>query len=418
MNTSAHAGSLDDYRWLVSEQAKPALAVASQPEDERSLLAASIALRKEVGLTRTHLVVALAQLRRRARLKFKRGGEMFFTRQLLEQATGEQIGVYKAQRFPAGVPVVDLCCGIGGDLLALGSRAKVCGVDRDEIAVVLAEANCRCNGLTSASLRVDDATRCELGQVAAWHVDPDRRPEGRRTTTLELHTPDLQAMQDMVAKNRNGAIKLAPAAAVPEGWEAEAELEWIGNRGECRQQVAWFGDLARAPGQRTATVFANCADTSCTIRGRAGLEIPVAPQVDRFVLEPHAVVLAAGLTGVLAAQHGLSQIAPEIAYLTGPNGVACPTLASFEVQEVLPFDLRRVRSVLRQRGIARLEVKKRGVSLSPEQVVSQLSVKGEEAGTLILMPKGKRVLAILCRRLTPADAPAETNPDSRRADGS
>jgi hypothetical protein len=282
---------------------------------------------------------------------------------------------------------------------------------------LLAEANCRRNGLPDASLRVEDATRFELTEVAAWHADPDRRPEGHRTTTLELHTPDLQALQGMVARNRNGSIKLAPASVVPEDWEAEAELEWIGNRGECRQQVAWFGSLARTPGRRTATVFANGSDMPCTIHGEVGVEIPAALEVDRFVLEPHAVVLAAGLTGAVAAQHGLSSITPGIAYLTGPRSVSCPLLASFEVQEVLPFDLRRVRSVLRHRGIARLEVKKRGVSLSPEQVVSQLAVKGDEAGTLILMPTGKRVLAILCRRLACADLPAAASPGVS-ADGS
>jgi hypothetical protein len=43
-------------------------------------------------------------------------------------------------------------------------------------------------------------------------------------------------------------------------------------------------------------------------------------------------------------------------------------------------------------------VKKRGVRLTPEHVVSELGLIGDRAATMLLLPLHKRVLAILCQR--------------------
>ena len=253
MSKSAESGNLDEYRWLVSSEAEPWLERAAEANDDpQSLLTTTVSLRRDLGTARTHLVIAQAQLRRRAKVKFSRASRLFFTRQLLEQATDEQIAEYKALRFPQEGEVADLCCGIGGDLMALGRRGLASGVDRDQVAAVLADANCRALELNATAVRVDDAASVPLTDFAAWHLDPDRRPEGRRTTRLDLHEPDLPTMEKLLSTSGQGAIKLAPAAGVPEDWQKSAELEWIGNRGECRQQMAWFGDLAQHPGQHAA----------------------------------------------------------------------------------------------------------------------------------------------------------------------
>ena len=78
---------------------------------------------------------------RRAREKFSQAERMFFTRKGLEQATDEQFAAYKASRFSDAGRVADLCCGIGGDLLALAAAAAAVAFDLDPVACLLAEAN-------------------------------------------------------------------------------------------------------------------------------------------------------------------------------------------------------------------------------------------------------------------------------------
>jgi len=400
--------NLDDYRWLVSPDAHQWLDTAA--EGHESLMALTQSLRAEIGPKRSHLVIAQAELRRRAKVKFSRAEKMFFTRQLLEQATDERISEYKATRFPSKQAMADLCCGIGGDLLGLAGHGQVTGVDRDPIAVLFAEANCRTLDRDGVELEVADVNQYDVGSYQAWHLDPDRRAVGqptgsrrssgrRRTTKVEYQEPAADTVNRLLECNPRAAIKLAPATKAPDGWAERAELEWIGSRGECRQQVAWFDDLARYPGERSATVFVSGCPSPLSVHGAPNSEIPLSPTVGRYILEPHAAVLAAGLACVLARQHDLSEVSPGIAYLTSDDVVDDPILSCFEVTEVLPFDPKYVKKAIRQRNIGDLEIKKRGVRVSPEQLRKELRPKGDESATLLLLPVQRKVRAILAKRI-------------------
>ncbi len=400
--------NLDDYHWLVSPDACQWLDNAAG--DHASLVALTQSLRAEIGPKRSHLVVAQVELRRRAREKFARADTMFFTRQLLEQATDDRISEYKAARFPENQEIADLCCGIGGDLLGLAGRGKITGVDREPIAVLFAEANCRVWERDGAEFEVADVNQFDVTGYKAWHLDPDRRSaeqatgagrvaRRRRTTKVEYQEPAVDSVNRLLESNPRAAIKLAPATKTPEPWAERAELEWIGSRGECRQQVAWFEDLARFPGQRSATAFVSGCPTPLTVHGTPNEEIAQSSAVGRYIFEPHAAVLAAGLSCVLAAQHDLSEVSEGIAYLTGDEVVDNPILSSFEITEVLPFDPKHLKKAIRERNIGNLEIKKRGVRVSPEQVRKEIRPKGDESATLLLLPVHGKVRAILAQRV-------------------
>lgn len=400
-------GQLDDYRWLVSDEGQVWIDRAAG--EDCSTVALAGRLRKALAPERARLVLQQVELRRRAQVKFAAADRMFFTPVGLEQSTDQWVAAHKAGHFPARGPVADLCCGIGGDLMALAQRGPAIGVDRDPITALLAEANLRALGgmrFFAAGTRIEDVSETALNDFAAWHLDPDRRPKGRRTTHLELHEPRLSAIRELLAKNRNGAVKLAPACDLPDDWAREAELEWISRDRQCRQLVTWFGDLAQHAGHRRATVLHGLYSTSDTIQARSivglpDVRVPTAPHVGRYVFEPDAAVLAAHLTGALAAEHNLAALAPGVEYLTADGPVADPALACFEITDVLPFDLKRLKGLLRDRGIGRLEIKKRGpVDLEePEQLRRRLHLRGDSSAVLLLAPLARGVSAILARRV-------------------
>ena len=132
-----------------------------------------------------------------------------------------------------------------------------------------------------------------------------------------------------------------------------------------------------------------------TLVGDGPSEPPIATRIGSFVFEPDAAVLAASLSGTLAAEHGLGALAPGVAYLTADVPVRDAALAAFEVLEAMPYHVKLVKAWLKARGIGRLEVKKRGVSLEPDAVRRQLRVEGNEAATLLLAPLAGGVTAIL-----------------------
>ena len=113
----------------------------------------------------------------------------------------------------------------------------------------------------------------------------------------------------------------------------------------------------------------------------AGEPQSYAVDVDQYLFEPDPAVLAAKLTGILAAEHNLSAVSAGIAYLTGPNPIDDPALSCFAVEEVMPLDLRKVAGHLRERKIGRLEIKKRGVDHEPAIVRKQLHLNGDNEAT-------------------------------------
>lgn len=429
---------VDDYRWLIGAEGRRWLAEAEQ--DGGELPQQTRRLRKSLSAVESHLVLEQVALRRRAMRKFPAARRMFFTARGLEQASDQWVAAYKASRFPAGVELADLCCGIGGDLLALADRGPAIGVERDPITALLAQANLAelrrgTSDQAAGEVLTCDIAQAPLAEVAAWHIDPDRRPQGRRTTRVELHEPGVPAIERLLTAQPSGAIKLAPAAELPAPWSSAAELEWISRGGECKQLVAWFGALAAAPGLHRASVVtakaerparsaAQQANAGCqppgrpqatdndqpardapaafalrTLVGRPSQELPVAEQIGRYLAEPDAAVLAAELTGVLAAEHELAAIAATSAYLTGDRVSPDAALAWFEITDVLPFDVKRLKALLRERRCGRLEIKKRGVPHDPETVRRQLRVPGENAATLFITRIGDAVVAILARRI-------------------
>ena len=407
-DTSATLEQWDDYRWLTSPAAEPWL--NSMRDSQLPLTAQVAALRRELSPERTHLVLELTALRDRAQAKFTHADAMFFTARGLEQATDEIVAAYKAQRFHGRDVIFDLCTGIGGDLLALAAAGTTTAFDRDPIMAILATANGRacfdrrttnnppptCHALDVEKL----GEQPDFAECSAWHIDPDRRSTGRRTTRVDLHEPATGAIDLLLARNPHAAVKLAPAAQLPDDWPERAELEWISRGRECRQLVAWFGDLAHDTGRRRATVLGDGTMPPRSILGTDELAPPRIAPIGRYLFEPDAAVLAADLGPTLAAEQALAGITTGIAYWTGDAPLADPALACFEVLEVLPFRVKPLSALLRARNIGQLEIKKRGVALDPAELRRQFRLKGDEAATLLLAPIAKRVTAVLARRVT------------------
>lgn len=404
---------LEDYQWLTDpEAADLAAAFADTAEPVHTVIAQ---LRKRLPASRAQRLADLLELRRRGGEKFTHADRMFFTRIGLEQATDEEVARYKSARFAAhrhrspgqkgaSLPWGDYCCGIGGDLLALAERGPVVGIDRDPRMAHLAERNA--TALLAESQRRNVTILCEevanvdAADFLAWHLDPDRRPRGKRTTAIEWSSPDLETIERMLARRANAAIKLAPGATLPPGWNERCELEWISRRRECRQLVAWHGELADEPGRHRATILKG--SETRTITGEPNQAAPIAASIERFVFDVDRAVSAARLTGTLAAEHALGALAHGPTYLTGPAPILDPALAAFEVIDLLPLSIKHLGAYFRERGIGRLEIKKRGNDLhvDPESLRKSLKLRGDGEAVLLVTRSGGRQIAIAARRVT------------------
>lgn len=348
---------------------------------EPELLGELTALRKRFPRDVASAIVETALLRLRASAKFPEASRMLFDRDGLEQATAFGVSEYRAARIAELAPerVFDLGCGIGGDAIALTACSPVIGVDIDPDRVRMAAHNCATvGGDHPFHPVVGDSMTIQPFASAFVFADPARRAGGRRLRGLDAYLPPVGALIERWRPHAGAmAVKVAPG--VPdEEIPDDAAAEWISLSGALREAVLWFGGAA-VPGERRATVLPSGA----TITGPEPDGIAVAP-IGRWLHEPDDAVVRAGLVRCVAAETGAAMIDPSIAYLTSDSPVDHPMVTSHRIDEVMPFNLKALRSRLAELDVGVVTIKKRGSPITPEELRPRLKLEGHRTATIIL----------------------------------
>jgi hypothetical protein len=87
---------------------------------------------------------------------------------------------------------------------------------------------------------------------------------------------------------------------------------------------------------------------------------------------------------------------PTIAYLTSDFRADSPWLSSYRVDEVLPFNLKKLKALLRARGVGRVVVKKRGSPIEPESLARQLRGPGGATATVVVTRVAGAPTVLVC----------------------
>ncbi|MET9950421.1 class I SAM-dependent methyltransferase [Streptomyces sp. NPDC006339] len=358
-----------------------ALLDALRDYDPARELAVASRLRRDHPTELVSAALGQARLRQRAVAKF--GAEdahrMYFTPNGVEQSTRATVGAYRAERLKAlGVrSVADLCSGIGGDALALARAGiSVLAVDRDPLTAAAARANAEALGLADLiEVRCADVTEIDTSPYDAVFVDPARRGGRGRIFDPEAYSPPLSWAVEAARKAPHAALKIAPGIpheAVPD----EAEAEWISDGGDVKEAVLWFGT---EPGARRATLLPGGA----TLTGGT-LPDPEVRPVGRYLYEPDGAVIRAHLVAEVARDLGGGLIDETIAYITADTLTPTPYATAYEITDELPFNLKKLKALLREREVGNLTVKKRGSAVEPEEIRRRVKPKGPHAATVLL----------------------------------
>jgi SAM-dependent methyltransferase len=380
---------------LRTSRGSDALAAAEEVSG-RDPLAAATALRSR-GIDAPLAAAALtqAELRRRAAGKLgEAAAGMFFTRAGFEQATRAVVADRRAARLrAAGVTsLADLGCGLGSDALAAARRGiRVHAVDADPLTAAMAAANVAAAGLEElVTVECADATTVEVESFDAVFADPARRRAGRgRVMDPNAWSPSWDFIAALPERVPMTALKLAPGidhALLPPG----AEGEWVSVDGDLVEAAFWCGPLAEFP--RRASLLP--ADRQ--LHGSGGEAAPVGGP-GRYLYDPDPAVVRSHLVAEFAAAVGGRLADPEIAYVYTDAPVETPFARRLEVTDVLPFSLKRLRALLRERGVGRVEIRKRGSALEPEQLRRDLRLSGSEPASIVLTRVAGAPTVILCR---------------------
>ncbi len=378
------------------------------------------------------------QLRAQAHSKFGDFADrMLFTRQGLEQATRLPVAAHHAQRFRhAGIEkVFDLGCGIGGDAMAIAAvGVDVVAVEADEAVAAAATVNLMpFPNATVVHARaehfLDEKTAEELGQTGLW-FDPARRTVhvgggASKIFRPEDYTPSLDLIGRLVDAGHPVGVKLAPGMphdSLPASVHERGEVQYISHNGELVEVVLWFNALTR-PGVRRSALLLSDRDSACEFTSSTPLPQAAIAEVrgldglrellgTGYVYEPDPALIRSRLLDVALEQLDGYLFDEHIAYAGSAKGTQMCGFTGYRLDEIVPYNVKKLRRWVKERGIGQLTIKKRGMDVAPEELrallLGKLSKAEKKSGAhqvLILTRIGEERLALA---VTPiADQPQE-----------
>ncbi|MCS3781849.1 hypothetical protein HNP11_002528 [Tsukamurella ocularis] len=342
------------------------------------------------GIAGAHAPAVIEQVRARRRAAAKLGDVdgWLLTDEAVQQATPSAVAEHRARRL-AWLSVHDVTCSIGAELRALVQVCpRVVGSDLDPLRARMAAHN-----VPRALVYVADAlTPTSTADVVI--ADPARRSGGRRIVDPEQMSPALSALRAAYA-GRSLAVKTAPGIDYDGlrrgGFDGEVEI--VSLDGGVREACLWSGPVA-VPGLTRATVLRAPGSRGYEVFSTDPHDVDPEP-AGKYLVEPDGAVIRAGLVRHYAARHGLWQIDPHIAYLSGDAVPAGER--GFEILDEVKFSEKALRAELRRRDVGSVEILTRGAGVDPDVLRKKLKLAGSLPMTVVITRIGREVVAFLTR---------------------
>nr|WP_043456577.1 SAM-dependent methyltransferase [Gordonia polyisoprenivorans] len=399
---------VDDVAFLRSRHGVKALEMVSAlPLTDRSMLADVTEARSRYAPHDAALIETV-RCRRRAAGKLRHAADLLLTDDALQQATASSVAGHRAaevaSRFPGAV-VHDVTCSIGGELIELAATPGIGGVigsDLDRVRLAMARHNTVARRNTAIgtgrvpTLVVADAlTPTSRADVVL--ADPARRSGTGRVFRLDALTPPLLDVL-MTYAGRPLVVKCAPGLdyqVLRDRFGFAGQVQVTSLDSSVREACLWSG-----PGiddGRRATVMRTDADGTVQVWEITDAESDdvAVGEPGTFLLDPDGAVVRAGLVRHYAHRHGLWQIDPHIAYLTGdsvPDGER-----GFRIIERVPSTGEKVlRKALAAYDCGSLEILVRGLDVDPDTLRKRLKLKGSRPLALVLTRIGRKGAGFVC----------------------
>jgi SAM-dependent methyltransferase len=427
--------TLSTLSFLASPSGEQLLAtLAYEDLSDANTLRLLTVLRKDYSPENAGAALELARLRKKAVEKFGDDAQrMFFTREALEQASDPWVRYHRCRStYFDGKRVVDVCCGIGSDSLAFArSGADVLGIDIDPVRVEMARLNASSLSISNARFEVADA-HDPLLEADYIFFDPARRDsEGNRIFDVEQYQPPLSLVKHWNTPYIE--VKLSPGVAIEQLGDFTGWLHFVSVEGDLKEaqlhlsrkdaEKLFEKSTAVGEGLRPSPTknisFQMASELSgehpylglaaiiiygklmWVYRKQTGSSVISLSEPLEWLFEPDPAIIRAGLVAETALNFYKGFLLDEtIAYFTAASydpSLPDHLARAWRILDWMPFNVKKLRAYLRERNVGNVTVKKRGTAVTPEVLIPQLKLKGEESRTLVLTRCRGEQIVIICQ---------------------
>ena len=285
----------------------------------------------------------------------KTDGIIYPAKVSLEQCSGEQTARYKqllVERLLPGkrLKMVDLTGGFGIDFSFLAKLFETADyVERNEDLCEIARHNFPLLSLPKANVH---NLSCEefldgMGAFDLIYLDPSRRDaDGRKVAALSDCSPDVEKLQDKLLDHAPVVIaKLSPMLDIQDTLRrlpTASEMHVVSVGGECKEVLLVLcrerNNIKYVCSNITTKVQTFCTNTR-------DAEPIIAPHPERYLYEPNASIMKAGVQNALCRSFGIGKLHPFSHLFTSAHFIEDFPGRAFEIEDSCSFakkDLKRL----------------------------------------------------------------------------
>lgn len=287
----------------------------------------------------------------------KTDGVRFPVKLSLEQCSSEQTALYKQKAIERLLPkdghnMIDLTGGFGVDFSFLAKLFDESDyVERNESLCEIARHNFPLLGLHNATIhnRICEDFLDEMGHFCFIYLDPSRRDEtGRKMVALSDCSPDIEALQDKLLDHAPWVmVKLSPMIDIQDTLRRlhnVKEVHVVSVGGECKEVLLM---LCRDEKQETTFHCTNITTqvrTFCT-KDRSAAPV-IAPVPERFLYEPNASIMKAGVQNALCQKYQIKKLHPFSHLFTSAHFIDDFPGRAFLIEDYCGFGKKELKKML------------------------------------------------------------------------
>ena len=273
----------------------------------------------------------------------------------LEQCSSEQTALYKQQLVKRLMPegrqkMADLTGGFGIDFSYLAKLFDEADyVEKDEHLCEIAQHNFPLLGLSNVKIhnKTCEDFIDEMGHFDIIYLDPSRRnAEGKKVVALSDCSPNIETLQEALLCHAHFVIvKLSPMLDIQDALRRlpkVSEVHVVSVGGECKEILLALSQQKDAVTFHCANLSEQSQTYSTTVRD---VEPVISPLPEKYLYEPNASILKAGVQNTLCETHIVKKLHPFSHLFTSAHFIENFPGRTFQIEDYCNFskkDLKRM----------------------------------------------------------------------------